>query len=46
MIKICDDCGFSFDIFKEGYTSEYVLVCGECWAIQQAKRALGGVLAR
>jgi len=46
MIKTCDDCQSQFDIFKEGYGSQFFVVCGKCWAIETKRRETGGVFTR
>jgi ssDNA-binding Zn-finger/Zn-ribbon topoisomerase 1 len=43
MIKTCDDCGKSFDIFNEGYGHQFFVVCGNCWATETERRQIGGV---
>ena len=42
----CDDCGNVFDIFTEGYSSQYVTACGDCWSAEIANRAKGGIVTR
>ena len=42
----CHDCGKSFDVFNEGYSSQYVTVCGECWRVELSRREAGGVFTR
>jgi ssDNA-binding Zn-finger/Zn-ribbon topoisomerase 1 len=46
MFKTCDDCGNSFDIFKEGYGHQFFVVCGNCWTIETKRRETGGVFTR
>ena len=46
MFTDCHDCGTSFNIFTEGYSSQYVTVCGKCWAVEIANRAKGGIVTR
>jgi hypothetical protein len=43
MFTDCHDCGKSFDVFTEGYSSEYLVICGSCWKIEIKNRELGGV---
>jgi hypothetical protein len=42
----CDDCGKSFDVFKEGQGTQFFTVCGSCWAIELKRREIGGVFVR
>ena len=46
MLKDCDDCGKSFDIFAEGYGHQFFVVCGACWQTQLTRREIGGVFSR
>ena len=46
MFTDCDDCGTCFDIFDQGYSSQYVTVCGECWKVESSSRQSGGVFTR
>jgi hypothetical protein len=46
MLVNCNDCGDSFDIFKEGYGHQFFVVCGECWQTQLERREIGGVFSR
>jgi hypothetical protein len=35
MLKNCDECGATFDVFNEGKVSDYNNVwCGNCWKIE------------
>jgi predicted nucleic acid-binding Zn ribbon protein len=43
---VCHECGESFDIFKGGYSSQYVTACPDCWAVEISNRARGGVVVR
>ncbi len=39
MLKNCDECGKSFDIFNEGDVSNYnVALCGACWRVEFFRR--------
>ena len=39
MIKDCDNCEKSFDIFNEGNVSNYnVALCGDCWRVEFFRR--------
>jgi hypothetical protein len=41
MIKKCDECGKSFDVFNEGNVSNYnVALCGNCWSVEAMKRGI------
>jgi predicted nucleic acid-binding Zn ribbon protein len=47
MLKNCDECGKSFDVFNEGNVSNYnVTLCGNCWSVELKRRHLGGVFTR
>jgi len=41
MIKNCDECGKSFNVFNEGNVSNYsVALCGNCWSVEAVKRGI------
>jgi len=46
MFVDCHECGKSFDVFNEGYSSQYVTACSTCWAVQVKRREIGGVFFR
>ena len=43
MIKDCDNCEKSFDIFNEGMGHQFFTVCGVCWSVELKCREIGGV---
>jgi hypothetical protein len=42
MIITCDDCKKDFDILNQGYSSESLVLCAECWKSERLARACGG----
>ena len=39
MLKECDECQASFDVFEEGHASDYNwFLCGKCWIQELARR--------
>ncbi len=46
MLKTCDDCGKDFDIFTEGYSHQFFIVCGNCWSTEIQRRQIGGVFVK
>ena len=45
ILQLCDGCGQSFDIFREGQATQYFIVCGICWSEEDARWMSGGVFA-
>jgi hypothetical protein len=41
MLKNCDNCQSQFDIFNEGYGSEFnYILCGKCWKVESRARGI------
>jgi hypothetical protein len=41
MLKECDKCQASFDVFEEGHVSDYNWsMCGKCWMQELALRGM------
>jgi hypothetical protein len=45
MLKTCDSCNASFDVFNEGNVSDYnVALCNFCWATEAAIRNIRSLM--
>jgi hypothetical protein len=45
MLKTCDICNASFDVFNEGYVSDYNnAFCAACWRLQSRSRGIKSLM--
>jgi transposase-like protein len=45
MIKLCDNCDSSFNVFNEGNVSNYgVTLCGNCWIVESRSRGINSLM--